>query len=211
MTTASISNLNLLKVFDESTHATYYGCNQEWYAGDRQRRAGCGPTVASTIINYLNHTRSVLGSQTSCNRREICLPFMEEVWDYVTPQKEGIPTTKMFYEDVLSYAKSKGITVEYSFLDVPQDKFLRAPLPDVLSFLETALLKDIPVAFLNLCNGDEDNLDSWHWVTIISLECDKERNSIFVNILDRGLIKKIDLALWYNTTTLGGGFVYFMV
>jgi len=27
--------------------------------------------------------------------------------------------------------------------------------------------------------------------------------------LDEGLIKKIDLALWYRTTTLGGGFVYF--
>ncbi len=31
----------------------------------------------------------------------------------------------------------------------------------------------------------------------------------FVDILDSGIIKKIDLGLWYDTTTLGGGFVYF--
>ena len=65
------------------------------------------------------------------------------------------------------------------------------------------------MAFLNLCNGEEKNLDRWHWVTIISLEYAKDKNQVLANILDEGVIKKISLSLWYHTTTLGGGFVYF--
>jgi len=134
---------------------------------------------------------------------------MEEIWGYVTPTREGIPTTKMFYEAVLAYAKAKGLNIEYNFCDMPEDKSIRPALADVVNFLERALLKDVPVAFLNLCNGEEKNLEPWHWVTIISLEYTEDENSAFVNILDGGLIKKIDLTAWYNTTTAGGGFVYF--
>jgi hypothetical protein len=78
----------------------------------------------------------------------------------------------------------------------------------LLKFLEEALSKDSPIAFLNLCNGIEKNLECWHWVTIISLEYMENEEQTFVNILDDGQIKKIDLALWYNTTRKNGGFVY---
>jgi hypothetical protein len=133
---------------------------------------------------------------------------MEKIWEYVTPTKNGVSTTKMFYEAVLSYAKSKGLNIEYEFLDLPKDKSCRPGLPEVLNFLEGALLKDAPVAFLNLCNGAEKNLERWHWVTIISLEYIGNENQVFATIMDNGRIKKIDLSLWYNTTTKGGGFVY---
>lgn len=202
----SISNPSVLKVFDESTHKTYYGCNQEWYTTDWQRRSGCGPSVVSNIMLYL--TSPAFGLGQSINSKENCLSCMEEIWRYVTPTTEGIPTTKMLYEAVLTYTKSKSMNVEYGFCDLPKDRSHRPTLPEVLKFLAGALLKDAPIAFLNLCNGEEKNLDRWHWVTIISLEY-AEANSAFVTILDEGLMKKIDLALWYNTTTLGGGFVYF--
>lgn len=211
MITKTISNPNLFKVLEEGSNKIYYGCSQEWYNTEWQRLSGCGPTVASSIIFYLKYTRNVFKSVKGFNNKKNCLSFMEEIWQYVTPTKEGIPTTKMFYEKVLSYAKSKEVNVEFDFCDVPMDKSQRPRLSEVLNFLEWALLKDVPVAFLNLCNGQETNLDEWHWVTIISLEYEEDRNSAFVNILDEGIIKKIDLSLWYNTTTKGGGFVYFTV
>lgn len=209
MITKSISNPNLFKVLDESSNEIYYGCNQEWYATELQRLSGCGPTVASSIIFYLNYTRHSLELGESFNSKKNCVSFMEKIWQYVTPTTEGIPTTKMFYEDVLSYTKSKGLNVQYAFCDLPKNKSHRPKLPEILDFLEGALLKDVPIAFLNLCNGDEKNLEGWHWVTIISLEYEEDGSCAFVNILDEGLIKKIDLMLWYNTTTQGGGFVYF--
>lgn len=209
MITKSISNPNLLKVLDEDFSEVYYGCSQEWYNTLWQRRSGCGPTVTSNIMLYINYpTNNFEVGQTSYKKKN-CISFMEEVWEYVTPTKEGIPTTKMFYEKVISYTKLKGMDVEFSFCDLPEDKSKRPKLSEILNFLEGALLKDVPIAFLNLCNGDEKHLEEWHWVTIISLEYTEDGQNVFVNILDEGLIKKIDLVLWYNTTTKGGGFVYF--
>ncbi len=210
MKTTSISNPNLLRILDERTHKAYYGCDQEWYPTEQQRLSGCGPSVACTIMSYLNHARSPSDLEQSFTSKEYCLFLMEEIWEYVTPTKEGIPATKMFCEAVLAYTKSKDLNVEYGFCDVPEDKSIRPTLPEVLIFLEEALLKDAPIAFLNLCNGDEKNLERWHWVTIISLEHAEHGGSACVNILDEGLVKKIDLALWFRTTTLGGGFVYFI-
>ncbi|GEM_PF-39372 len=209
MNTRVIDKLDLFKIVDESTYDTYYGCDQNWYTTEWQRRSGCGPSVASNIIFYLNHTRPAFKLGPYLNSKESWLSLMEEIWEYVTPSQEGIPTTKMFYEAVITYAESKGLNVSYDFCDVPKDKSGSPPLSKILDFLERALTKDTPIAFLNLCNGAENNLDRWHWVTIIALEYTEGGNSIFIDILDEGIIKRIDLALWYNTTILGGGFVYF--
>jgi C_GCAxxG_C_C family probable redox protein len=211
MIVKSIENPDLFKILDKSTHKMINGCNQEWYNTEWQRRSGCGPTTASALIFYINHSRSIFESDKSIPSNESCLSLMEEVWEYVTPTKEGIPTTKMFYEDVLAYTRSKGLNVNYNFLDLPIDISKRPTLSEVLNFLQDALSNDAPIAFLNLCNGEEKELQRWHWVTIISLEYSEDGKSAFVNILDEELIKKVDLALWYNSTKLGGGFVYFTV
>jgi hypothetical protein len=72
--------------------------------------------------------------------------------------------------------------------------------------LRTALSGDRPVAFLNLCNGKEKNLDRWHWVTVVSMEYTPP---VLLRVLDGGTVKTVDLALWRDTTTDGGGFAYF--
>lgn len=205
MINRSIGNPDLLTVADENAQNTYYGCNQAWYSTDWQRRAGCGPSVACNLFQYMTR------SDNSINNKETWLSLMEETWEYVTPTTKGMPTTKLFYESLLSYAKAKGLEVEYKYCDLPEEKSCRPKLQEILSFIEGSLLKDAPVAFLNLCNGEESTLYRWHWVTIISLEYAEDGSLAFVNILDEGQIKKIDLSLWYDTTTLGGGFVYFTV
>jgi hypothetical protein len=210
MKSKSITKLNLLKIIDEYTHEAYYGCNQEWYVTERQRLTGCGPTTVCNIIWYLNHIQPAFGLNQNCSSKEKSISFMEEIWKFVTPTREGIPTTKMFYESVMAYTKTKGLDVEYRYCDLPEKKSLRPKFMDVVYFLEGALQQDSPIAFLNLCNGDEKNLEPWHWVTIIALEYSEDGKRAFIDILDEGLIKKIDLLLWYKTTTHGGGFVYFI-
>lgn len=209
MVTKSIANQKLFEIVDDSKHKTHYGCDQQWYNTEWQRRSGCGPSVATNIIFYLNHTKSILALEPSFNSKEKWLSLMEEIWEYVTPTLRGIPETKLFYEAVITYAKAKRMNIKYDICDVPKDNANTPNLFEILDFIEGALMKDAPIAFLNLCNGEEKNLDRWHWVTIISLEYAEDGQSIFVDILDEGMIKRIDLALWYQTTTLGGGFVYF--
>jgi hypothetical protein len=136
---------------------------------------------------------------------------MEESWKYITPTKKGITNTKIFYESVYSYAKSKDINLSCYTCDIPENKSHRPSLLKVLKFLKKAITQDNPVAFLNLCNGDEKDLDSWHWVTVIAIEYNKKHLDVFLHILDGGALKKIDLPLWLKTTKLGGGFSYFKV
>jgi len=205
MSAVSLSNQQIFRILDEERNEVHYGCDQEWYRKKWQRLSGCGPTAASNIIHYISSSES-----DDCSSKENCLELMEEVWLYVTPARDGIKTTKMFCESFLAFAEEKGINVEAKVCDVPKEKSLRPGISDVAEFLEEALSNDSPVAFLNLCNGEESNLERWHWVTVVSMEYSEAERRLFIKILDEGMIKRIDLTLWYRTTTLGGGFAYFM-
>ncbi len=200
----SISNQNLLTVVDESTQDINCGCNQAWYTTDWQRRAGCGPSVASNLFGYL------FSELNNSNNKENWLSLMEDVWEYVTPTTRGMPTTQLFYDSSLAYAMAKGLKIKYEYCDVPEEASCRPIFQEIVHFIENGLNEDVPVAFLNLCNGEEQCLYRWHWVTIIELDYSEDQSSASVTILDEGIQKTIDLALWYKTTTLGGGFVYFI-
>lgn len=209
MINKSLSTENLFRLYDESTDKTFFGCTQEWYNTEWQRKAGCGPTTASNIILYMSQQKPSFGENGKrYGKKEESLALMEEVWQYVTPTNRGVNTTKLFYESLMGYMKSKGLNAAYRCIDVPEETNKRPGFGKLLEFIGQALEKDAPVAFLNLCNGEEKNLDRWHWVTIISLDYTEDGESAFVNILDEGMIKRIDIALWYKTTVLGGGFIH---
>lgn len=204
MIAESILKPELLKIVDAENNTAYYGCNQEWYKTPRQREAGCGPSVASNIIFYLTQ----LGGTS--NVKEQVLRLMEESWDHVTPGAMGIPTTKMFCEAMDEYMKVKSLLAEHACLDIGENKKQRPPIEKIIKFIEFAINKDAPVAFLNLCNGEEVVLDAWHWVTIISMNYSETCDQVEISIIDNGELKKINLLLWYQTTKRGGGFVYFV-
>ncbi len=208
MKTSSISNLELLKFVDESNDNIYFGCDQEWYPTEWQKRSGCGPTTACNILLYLKFLNFSEKKAINNNSKEFALSQMQEVWRYITPSEKGIPTTEIFCHDIGDYYKSKNLEATCYSFDIPKDKYLRPEFKEVIHFIENAMLADSPVAFLNLCNGEVEALDSWHWVSIVSLESNEKGNVGNVQIVDEGLLKKIDLYSWYNTTKLGGGLVY---
>ena len=209
MLTTSIKNLSLFKIYDEINQSTYYGGDQEWYTKKWRRLAGCGPTAVSNILYYLSRTQLDSGSNESPITKSGFISLMEEVWKYVTPKLGGISSTKMLCDGILGYAKSKARTVKIDFIDVPKKKLTRPEFRQLLTFLNEALRNDLPVAFLNLNQGTEKVLYSWHWVTITSLEYEDDGSVAFANILDEGVVKKVDLAQWFLSTSLGGGFVSF--
>ena len=167
---AKINNIDLFKVKDNEN--TSYGFSQEWYKDEWQRRAGCGATVASSIINYYNQRD---------NFKEVgisdALKIMEELWNYLLPTEQGLNSIKLFYDGIKSYYDDKELT------------------------------EDRPLAFLNLCNGEENNLDKWHWVVVV--EMFEENGEHFLNIIDDKEIIKINLSLWYRTIKNDGGFITF--
>ncbi|MDR1651983.1 MAG: hypothetical protein LBR87_09370 [Synergistaceae bacterium] len=209
MKRTALKNIDAFKIMDENTGESFYGCSQDWFGTEWQRMAGCGPSVVSNMMIYRNNIDQ--GGNNKVNRKTSCLSLMEEVWKFVTPTPRGIPSTDLLCEFVGRYAASMNRHVACAHCEVPQDPSLRPPVPEVASYLEKALASDIPVAFLNLCSGDEENLDEWHWVTVVSLEQAASGGHALLKILDRGFISAVDLDLWLKTTKNGGGFVYFEI
>lgn len=202
-----IKNPDAFKIQDEQTDAVYYGCNQEWYPTKWQRRSGCGPTTSTTILQYLYATRK--NSAPSPLTKGACLQCMEDVWKYVTPGPQGISSTQKLCKGLGAYAHAKSLHLRTDALDIPRFRNKRPPFSETLAFLDKALENDLPVAFLNLHNGQEPILDPWHWVTIISMEYQPDHSKAFVGILDEGLRKYIDFSVWFHTTLWGGGLVAF--
>ena len=184
------------------------GADQDWYRDVWQRRAGCGPTAAAMILDYLSCVWPELSGLTVTDARttEAFLAQMEAVWPYVTPGTMGLDKPESFVLGCRSFALSKGAVLDGRILPIPRrGKGPRPDLDQVRTFLVWALDKDTPVAFLNYSNGDLKNLDSWHWVPLIA--CRGEGDSLTVTALDGGEEKELDLALWLETSLLGGAFV----
>lgn len=207
MIVKSIRHLDVLKIQDDASDTTYYGCDQEWYQTKWQRCSGCGPTTSTTILQYLYATRTQ--TTPTALTKSFSLTCMENVWRYITPGPQGISTTHKLCKGLDAYFKAKSIPFQADTLDIPRCRSKRPSLTDALTFIGNALDRDLPVAFLNLHNGEEKELDTWHWVTIVSLEYEPDARTVFTGILDEGLRKNIDFAMWYRTTALGGGLVSF--
>lgn len=179
-----------------------YGLDQEWYPTLWQRRAGCGPTTASNLMLYFlqrDKPRSMYKDET--------LPLMEDLWKLVTPGIMGVHLISQFTRGVDSYLPKLPFALTEQTLAIPKAKGARPSLTQVVEFLSASLLADSPVAFLNLSKGSVTNLYEWHWVTLVALEQEGEDKPVFVTLYDASLVWKIDLSLWLETTTRGGGFV----
>lgn len=205
MVTTSIKNKELFKIVEEASTQIYYGSNQEWYMRKWQRMSGCGPCAVANVIHYLNQEQQ--GSSNLSKSEYLIL--MNDIWKYVTPGIGGVSSTDMLCKGVNKYLQFKNLHMKLDYIDIPKKKEIRPEFSLVSTFLINALNNDTPVAFLNLEHGTVYELDSWHWVTIISLEYETIDGPVFAEILDGGLIKKINLSNWYQTTKLGGGFVSF--
>ena len=197
-----IHNKELLHIFGPPTT---YGANQMWYSGMWKRRAGCGPTVCSHLMWYLSQTRP--------NCKNLCLHngstrlgfacLMEDIWRYVTPGMRGLNSTSAFMDGAVLYGKERNVMLGCRVLNISPSKNERPPYAAVFHFVLSALLSNLPVAFLNLSNGVLQNLDNWHWVTLVGVDDDKKTAFMY----DQGRAAEIRLEDWLETTTLGGGFV----
>ena len=182
----------------------YRGGTQDWYRDVWQRRAGCGPTTAATLLSYLAAAHPSLApmapvaGQVQAGFRA----YMEEVWRYVTPGARGLDQPESLVLGCRSFALSRGCVLRGRILEVPARRPGQPDPDQCRDFIARALSADCPVAFLNFSNGALKNLDSWHWVPLIAMT--EGEDVLLCTVLDEGEEKIIDLALWLDTTLLGG-------
>lgn len=206
MIEVSVKNFKLFEVIDEESCETFCGGWQEWYRAWWQRLSGCGPTVVTNIMNYLLRSRENTADCLPTSKSDF-QALMQEVWQYVTPSVRGIPTTAALMKGISAYSAYKGLDLTPVEMDVPKNKLMRRGFPELLSFIAATLEADTPVAFLSLDKGEEDLLDSWHWVTLLSLHYTLDGSFAEADVADEGRLVHVDLRKWYDTTSLGGGFV----
>ena len=168
---------------DPVSGQTSWGANQEWYGDLWQRKAGCGPTAAASLIFYQMQKQRL-------RQREALY-------------SGGVNRVSMFTEGLEKYRAVKKENFEIRALEVAEDPAQRPDWMTVSRFLEEALKRDEPVAFLNLCAGAEKRIDDWHWVMISGLN----PQTGVITFFDESQIKEADLSLWLKTTTKRGGFV----
>jgi hypothetical protein len=194
----------------ESDNKTYFGGDQEWYIESWPRKAGCGPVCASNITSYLAHTRNQYKSLYTVDSMEKCdfLKHMDELFRYITPGHMGVNTLKKFYDGFKNFVSDKQIELDMYTFSVDDISSKNRNLEELALFVEKALSNDTPLAFLNLCNGNEERLQSWHWITITA--ADIKKDSIIAVASDEGKKIEFDLSLWYLTTKMHGGFIYFI-
>ena len=181
-----------------------YGANQSWYRTVWQRRAGCGPTTGAHVMWYLAHTRA------DCRRlcpfdganRQAMLRLMETMWQYITPTVRGVNRPEIFSEGIERYGKDRGVALRCETLHIPYGS-QRPDAAAVSRFLSNAFAQNLPVAFLNLSNGLEKRLDSWHWVTLV----DFDPLAMTATMYDQCRCTRIDIGLWLHSTTGDGAFV----
>lgn len=193
-----LKHLDDLLVVDDKK--TYFGFDQEWYSKLWQRRAGCGPTTASTLLRY-NRRRNKSSSKGSM------VALMEDVWNYVTPGLMGVHTIAHFMRGLKEYIVVKHLPYSLTSLAVPKERTDRPSFAQVSEFLASRLEADQPIGFLNLHNGNVENLDPWHWVTIVGIEQAEADGPLFVHVYDAGERILVNLTEWYETTQRPGGFV----
>lgn len=188
----------------ESETATLYGPDQEWYGQPWKRQAGCGPTCCSSVLWYLAKTRKSCAGllEPDWHGRDGMQRLMDSIWDYVTPGGMGVNSTDIFTKGATRYGADRGVSLICDVLSIPRIGG-RVGADRITEFLTESFDADIPVAFLNLSNGRENRVDSWHWVVLTGFNGENG----FFQMYDQSKCVEIDLSLWLETTLLGGGFV----
>ncbi|MHC1773106.1 MAG: hypothetical protein AB9907_15510 [Flexilinea sp.] len=206
----SIQQPDLFNITDRKKNKIYFGPDQVWYSDKWRVRAGCGPVSASIITAYLAFTRPNYRSLYSPETmdRDAFLQHMNDLFEFVRPGMMGVNRIPMYTEGVTSYAASKGIILtphvfEAQGVHIGQ----REPSRVLADFVAGGLSSDCPLGFMALSRGREDRLQNWHWITITSAEITDE--DVRVQASDEGRKITFDLQLWYMTTGLPGGLVYF--
>ncbi len=177
------------------------GYNQEWYPENRQKMAGCGPTVGAMMAAYVEgKTRG-----TPHKGQAEALSVMLDMWKYATPRMHGLYKTRWLKEGITAYFQEKHLPGKVEALSVPSIHLLAPGLAKTAAFIREGLAADCPVGFLNLHSGGEPIPYHWHWMPIVKM--DEREDGIYCTLWDEGKAHEFELGRWLKHTKFGGGFV----
>lgn len=205
----SLKKPELLTITSSSENTTYYGGNQEWYEKSWNRDAGCGPTSAANLTAYLAASDERLKNlypYGSMEKTEFT-KHMEEMFHYVTPGVMGVNHVSKFTDGLERYLKDRKVSLNAKVFKADKETKKSRKVRDIIDFVAEGLASDCPLAFLNLSKGEEKSIQGWHWITITGAHISED--GIRAVASDEGKQIEFDLGLWYLTTRMHGGLIYY--
>lgn len=191
-----------LVAIDGADGKIYFGGKTQWLPEEMRQLRG-GAVAAAEMISYLAATRDDLGDLYPPRTRRTQAEFetlMERVWEAIAPG-DGAPLTLSGFVDGLNaFAKRAGHQLVFNELDI---RGHRPSADRCQGFIDDAMVRDTPVAFLNRIHGEDGEILR-NWSLIVGQVGNR------VILADDGVQRPIDFRLWHDTTSLGGGLVFAM-
>lgn len=205
----SIKTPDILYIYESLEDVTYFGGNQAWYEKRWNKDSGCGPTCAANITAYLAMTRDNIRNLYPGSEM-VQLEFanhMEEMFHYITPGPMGVNSLDKFINGFMRFLNEKNVNLTPYVLSVDMLSLKKRNWKELQEFVIAGLKADCPLAFLNLSKGEEKRLQGWHWITITQARV--EEDDVIAYASDEGKKIEFSLKLWYLTTKMHGGLIYF--
>lgn len=194
-----------LVAIDGSDGKIYFGGRTEWFPSPAQRQLRGGAVVAAEVLSYLAATRSNLWALYPPGTRRTQADFeklMARVWDFLIPEGREQLTLSNFVDGVTAYTNFAGHPLVFNVLDIPADRSKRPSADRCQGFIDDAMDRDAPVAFLNRSYGEREGEVIGNWSLIVSQVGNR------VILADDGVQRPVDFRLWHDTTSLGGALVF---
>lgn len=205
----SVKNPELLTITDSNDNKNYFGGNQEWFATNWNRQAGCGATSAANVSAYLAASGKGLNNlyPYDAMEKKDFAKHMENMILYVTPGAMGVNHVKKFTDGFDRFLKERNTVLTAKVLVTDKVPKPERKLSELKDFVREGLSSDCPIAFLNLSKGEEKCIQGWHWITITAAEITEDTVRAIAS--DEGKKIEFDLGLWFLTTRRHGGLIYY--
>ncbi len=162
----------------EEGEKTHYGADQHWYASQRHRMSGCGPTTAALMTMFMaaaypEQCASLYPHPLPAKRADFA-EHMAQVREFVKPGLMGLTDPKEFARGVLAFAEQCGAEILAQQIS---PKFSKGV---AFGFFREALRHGYLPALLMLRNPTPE-LDefTWHWMAVTG--CDDEKRTLTIS------------------------------
>lgn len=201
-TTPNYIHLEDIKFNIYDSEISYYGGSQYWFPKKFNKLSGCGPVAAANITAYLAQTfPDKYNALYPCNgiiNKNDFIKHMIEIRKYVKPGIFGLTSVQQFSDNVLTFAKERGISLVPHILD-----YTAGSIQEAISFITNALSQRLPLAILVLKHPIKEFKEyTWHWMTITGLKLNSNDNVYYISVSTYGEHRDINFDTLWNQRRL---------
>ncbi len=196
--TPSYSRLEDIQLSIYDSDIAYYGGSQYWFPKKTHQLSGCGPVAAANITAYLSQRfpdkfYNLYPYSGILNKKDF-VNHMIKIRKYVKPGLFGLTSVQKFSDNILSFSKDRGVSLEPHILD---DNI--TSMQEAVSYISDALFQRLPIAILVLTHPLKELEDyAWHWMTITCLRLDSKNNIHYISVSTYGECREINFDLLWN-------------